>query len=301
MTIHIIGMPMDLGAGRRGVDMGPSSIRIAGIGERLHDLGYKIIDEGNLSIKTQEEQRIKDPHAKYLPEITRAVTVLGNKVRKIMQRGHFPLVLGGDHSIAIGTISGIAAHARKRKKKIGVIWIDAHGDFNTPDSSPSGNIHGMPLAVCCGIGPRSLRSVCGNFRKVDPENVAIIGLRNLDRQEREQLIKFGVGVFTMEEIDRYGVHKVMKKVLQQFASNVDYVHVSFDLDSVDPVYAPGVGTPVKGGLDYREAHLIMEMLADSKRVTSLELVEVNPILDNRNQSSEFAVELVQSVFGKKIL
>ena len=301
MTIHIIGVPMDLGAGRRGVDMGPSAIRIAGIGERLRELGYKVIDEGDLSIKTQEEQRIKDPHAKYLPEISRALNVLGRKVSKIAHHGHFPLVLGGDHSVAIGTISGIAAHARTKHKKIGVLWIDAHGDFNTPEISPSGNIHGMPLAICTGLGPRSLRSICGAFRKVDPEHVAIIGLRNLDKAERENIIKYGVKLHTMEDIDKYGVHRVMKKALQEVASNIDYLHVSFDLDSVDPVYAPGVGTPVKGGLDYREAHLIMEMIAESGKMTSLELVEVNPILDSRNQSAEFAVELVQSAFGKKIL
>jgi len=301
MTIHIIGVPMDLGSGRRGVDMGPSAIRIAGVHERLRELGYRVVDEGDLTIRTQEEQRIKDPRAKYLPEIARVVNLLQKKVLKSMRQNQFPLVLGGDHSIAIGTISGISAYARQRKKKVGVLWIDAHGDFNTPESSPSGNIHGMPLAVCCGIGPRSLRSVGGNFRKVDPENVAIIGLRNVDRKEREQLIDLGVKVFTMEEIDKFGVHRVMRKALQQLESSVDYLHISFDLDSVDPVYAPGVGTPVKGGLDYREAHLIMEMLAESNRVTSLELVEVNPILDNRNQSAEFAVELIQSIFGKKIL
>lgn len=292
---------MDLGSGRRGVDMGPSAIRIAGVHERLRELGYRVVDEGDLTIRTQEEQRIKDPRAKYLPEIARVVNLLQKKVLKSMRQNQFPLVLGGDHSIAIGTISGISAYARQRKKKVGVLWIDAHGDFNTPESSPSGNIHGMPLAVCCGIGPRSLRSVGGNFRKVDPENVAIIGLRNVDRKEREQLIDLGVKVFTMEEIDKFGVHRVMRKALQQLESSVDYLHISFDLDSVDPVYAPGVGTPVKGGLDYREAHLIMEMLAESNRVTSLELVEVNPILDNRNQSAEFAVELIQSIFGKKIL
>ncbi|HUL43137.1 MAG TPA: arginase [Bacteroidota bacterium] len=301
MTIHIIGVPMDLGSGRRGVDMGPSAIRIAGVHERLRDLGYRVVDEGDLTIRTQEEQRVKDPRAKYLPEIARVVKILQTKVLKAMRKNQFPLVLGGDHSIAIGTISGIASFARQRKGKVGVLWIDAHGDFNTPESSPSGNIHGMPLAVCCGIGPRSLRAVGGNFRKVDPENVVIIGLRNVDRKEREHLIDLGVNVFTMEEIDKFGVHRVMKKALQKFEDTVDYLHVSFDLDSVDPVYAPGVGTPVKGGLDYREAHLIMEMLAESKRVTSLELVEVNPILDNRNQSAEFAVELVQSIFGKKIL
>jgi arginase len=292
---------MDLGAGRRGVDMGPSAIRIAGIHDRLKELGYKVIDEGDLAIKTQEEQRVQDPHAKYLPEITRAVTVLSRKVEKVVERGHFPLVLGGDHSIAIGTISGISAFARTKRKKVGVLWIDAHGDFNTPESSPSGNIHGMPLAICTGLGPRSLVNVGGIFRKVDPKNVAIIGLRNLDKGERANILKYGVNIFSMEEIDKFGMHRIMKKALQQVAKKVDYLHVSFDLDSVDPVYAPGVGTPVKGGLDYREAHLIMEMLAESKKMTSLELVEVNPIVDNRNQSAEFAVELMQSAFGKKIL
>lgn len=301
MNIHIIGVPMDLGAGRRGVDMGPSAIRIAGIGERLRELGYKVIDEGDFSIKTQEEQKVKDPHAKYLSEITRVVSLLAKKVEGIVRKEHFPVVLGGDHSIAMGTVAGLAAHARKKKKKVGIFWIDAHGDFNTPESSPSGNIHGMPLAVCAGLGPRSLRNVGGAFRKVNPQNVAIIGLRNVDKVERENLIKYGIKIFTMEEIDKYGVHRVMKKAFQQAAKDVDYLHVSFDLDSVDPIYAPGVGTPVKGGLDYREAHLIMEMLAESKKMTSLELVEVNPILDNRNQSAEFAVELVQSAFGKKIL
>jgi arginase len=300
-TIHIIGVPMDLGAGRRGVDMGPSAIRIAGIGTMLKDLGFRVIDEGDLTIKTQEEQRVKDPHAKYLPEITRVVNILNRKVEKAMQCGHFPLILGGDHSIAIGTISGMAAHAKKKRKKIGVFWIDAHGDFNTPGSSPSGNIHGMPLAICTGLGPNALVNIGGRFKKVDPHNVAIIGLRNLDKGERANLIKYGVNIFTMEEIDRFGIHRVMNKAFQQVAKKVDYLHVSFDLDSVDPVYAPGVGTPVKGGLDYREAHLIMEMLAESKKMTSLEIVEVNPILDTRNQSAEFAVELVQSAFGKKIL
>ncbi len=292
---------MDLGAGRRGVDMGPSAIRIAGIGQRLTELGCRVVDEGDLAIKTQEEQRIRDPHAKYLPEIARAVGVLSRKVDKVLERGLFPLVLGGDHSIAIGTISGLAMHARKRRKKLGVFWIDAHGDFNTPGSSPSGNIHGMPLAVCTGLGPRALTRIGGQARKVEPQNVAIIGVRTLDKGERENLIRYGVKIYTMEEIDKHGIHHVMKAALQEVGRKVDLLHVSFDLDSVDPVYAPGVGTPVKGGLDYREAHLIMEMVAESKKMSSLEFVEVNPILDNRNQSAEFAVELVQSAFGKKIL
>jgi arginase len=299
--VHIIGVPMDLGAGRRGVDMGPSAIRIAGIGDRLRELGHRVIDEGDLTIKTQEEQKIKDQRMKYLPEITRSVTILCNKVAGVLDEGQFPLVLGGDHSIAIGTISGVAVHARKRKKRLGVLWIDAHGDFNTPESSPSGNIHGMPLAICSGFGPEPLLGVGGGFRKVDPRNVAIVGLRDLDAQERKDIIRCGVKIYTMEEIDRHGMHRVMGKALRDLLRRVDEIHVSFDLDSVDPVYAPGVGTPVKGGLDYREAHLAMEMVAESGKMSSLELVEVNPIIDVRNQSAEFAVELVQSAFGKKIL
>lgn len=300
MIIHVIGVPMDLGGGRRGVDMGPSAIRIAGLGVRLRELGYKVIDEGDLSIKTQEEQRIKDQKAKYLPEITRAVKILAKKIEKIVAHGHFPLVLGGDHSIAVGTISGIAAHCRKKRKKLGVLWIDAHADINTPHTSPSGNIHGMPLAVLLGFGPHELTAVGGTFRKLDPQNVAIIGLRSLDEGERANLRKTKVTVFTMEDIDKDGMHRVFKKALAQIG-RIDFLHVSFDLDSVDPVYAPGVGTPVKGGLDYREAHLLMELLAESGKLTSLELVEVNPILDEHNKSAEFAVELVQSAFGKKIL
>jgi len=300
-TVHIVGVPMDLGQGRRGVDMGPSAIRYAGIGEKLQSLGYKVIDDGDLSIKTQEEQRVKDPHAKFLPEIARVCNILAKKIQKITHQGQFPLVLGGDHSIAIGTIAGLGINARARKKRLGVFWVDAHGDFNTPSSSPSGNIHGMPLAVCAGLGPKQLLNVGGSFKKVEPKNIAIIGLRDVDRIEKENLKKLGVNIFTMEDIDKYGVHKVMKNAFQKVAKNVDMLHVSFDLDSVDPIYAPGVGTPVKGGLDYREAHLIMEMLAESGKMSSLELVEVNPILDNRNQSAEFAVELVQSAFGKKIL
>ncbi len=292
---------MDLGQGRRGVDMGPSAIRYAGLDKCLTDLGYRVTDEGDLTIKTQEEQRIKSQNAKYLPEIKRVVTTLAAKVERTMKNGEFPLVLGGDHSIAIGTISGMASFARKQNKTLGVLWIDAHGDFNTPESSPSGNIHGMPLAVCVGFGPKSLTSIGGDFNKVKPENVAIIGLRNVDRTESENLHKYGLNLYTMEDVDKHGIHWVMKKAFQKVVANVDYVHVSFDLDSVDPVHAPGVGTPVKGGLDYREAHLLMEMIAASGKMASLEIVEMNPILDNRNQSAEFAVEVVQSAFGKRIL
>ncbi len=300
MTIYIIGVPMDLGAGRRGVDMGPSAIRIAGLGDRLKKLGYRVIDEGDLAIRTQEEQRIKDHSAKYLPEISRVVSVLAKKVDKVLGSDRFPLVLGGDHSIAVGTISGIAMHCKRKHRKLGVLWIDAHSDINTPKTSPSGNIHGMPLAALLGIGPKDLINVSGTFKKIEPKNVVIVGLRSADEGERAYLRKSGVNVYTMGDIDKIGVNRVMKKALAKL-SHVDHLHVSFDLDSIDPVHAPGVGTPVKGGIDYREAHLMMELIADSKKMKSLEVVEVNPILDERNKSAEFAVELLQSVFGKKIL
>jgi len=300
-TIHVLGAPMDLGSGRRGVDMGPSAIRIAGLSDRLRELGNRVIDDGDIDIKNVEELREGDVKARYLREITRASKIICQKVDKIMTHGHFPLVLGGDHSIAVGTISGIAAYCKRKHKKLGVLWIDAHGDINTPATSPSGNIHGMPLAAVLGLGPRELAYVGGVSRKVDHENVALVGIRRLDDGEKDHLKKTGAHVFTMPDIDRQGIHRIMKKALANVTDRTDYVHVSFDLDAVDPTVAPGVGTPVKGGLDYREAHLIMELIADADVMTSLEMVEVNPILDEHNTSAEFAVELVQSAFGKKIL
>lgn len=301
MIIHLLGVPMDLGAGRRGVDMGPSAIRIAGIAERLRELGHRIVDDGDMAIRIMEELRMGDPRARYLREIARATAVLSRKVERIAAEGCFPLVLGGDHAIAVGTISGVAAHARSRRKKLGVLWVDAHADINTPGTSPSGNVHGMPLAALLGFGPSELTSVGGEGPKVDPANVALVGIRSLDPGEKAHLKEAGVGVFTMADIDRQGIHRVMKKALSLVTDGTDYLHVSLDLDSVDPTVAPGVGTPVKGGLDYREAHLIMEFVADSGALSSLEVVEVNPILDTRNTSAEFAVELVQSAFGKSIL
>jgi arginase len=301
MIVHVLGVPMDLGSGRRGVDMGPSAIRIAGVEERLRELGHTVVDEGDLTIKNMEELKVGDVHARYLGEIARAATVACKKVDRIMSRGHFPLVLGGDHSIAVGTVSGIAAFCRRERKKLGLLWVDAHGDINTPESSPSGNIHGMPVAVLLGHGPDKLTSIGGKFRKVNPANVALVGIRSLDEGEKHRLKETGVQVHTMSDIDRHGIHRVMKKALARVTDGTDHVHVSFDLDAVDPTVAPGVGTPVKGGLDYREAHLIMELLHDSGVMTSLEMVEVNPILDQGNASAVFAVELVQSAFGKKIL
>jgi len=301
MIVHVLGVPMDLGSGRRGVDMGPTAIRIAGLEDRLRELGHQVVDEGDLVIKNMEALKVGDVHARYLAEIARAAKLAAGKIERIMTKGHFPLVLGGDHSISVGTVSGIAAFCRARRKKLGLLWIDAHGDINTPETSPSGNIHGMPVASLLGEGPDTLTAIRGTAPKVNARNVALVGIRSLDEGEKVRLKRHGVQVHTMSDIDRSGIHRIMKKALARVTDGTDCVHVSFDLDAVDPTVAPGVGTPVKGGLDYREAHLIMELLHDSGVMTSLELVEVNPILDDRNASGLFAVELVQSAFGKKIL
>ena len=300
MKIRLLGVPMDLGAGRRGVDMGPSAIRIAGITEKLSVLGHTIIDDGDILIKAPEMQKIKNHRLKYFPEIVRACNLLAKKIEKTLAKKQFPLVLGGDHSIAMGTIAGISSYCKKHNKTLGVLWIDAHGDMNTDKTSPSGNIHGMPLAASMGLGADELISIGGSFTKVEPSNVALIAIRELDEGEKTAIIKNKVNIFTMEDIDKQGMADVMQKALYKLR-NLDFLHVSFDLDSIDPQVAPGVGTPVKGGLDYREAHLIMETLSESQRMNSLEMVEVNPILDDRNKSAELAVELVQSGFGKKII
>jgi len=281
--------------------MGPSAIRIAGVADRLRELGHKVVDDGNIVIKNMEELKVGNERARYLSEITRASALLARKVERIMERGHFPLVLGGDHSIAVGTVSGIAAFGQRQGKKLGLLWIDAHGDINTPETSPSGNIHGMPLAALLGFGARELTEIGGASPKIEARNIALLGIRSLDSGEKSRLKETGVQVHTMADIDRHGADQVMKKALARVTDGTDYVHVSFDLDAVDPTVAPGVGTPVKGGLDYREAHLIMEVIADAGVMTSLEMVEVNPILDQGNASAALAVELVQSAFGKKIL
>jgi arginase len=235
---------MDLGSGRRGVDMGPSAIRIAGVETALRELGHTVVDEGDIPIKNMEELKVGDVHARYLAEIARASAVASKKVERIVRKGHFPLVLGGDHSIAVGTLSAIAAVARPEGKKVGLLWVDAHGDINTPDTSPSGNIHGMPVAALLGFGPPELTGIGGRARKVEPRNVALIGIRSLDEGEKRRLKETGVQVHTMSDIDRHGIHRAMKKALARITDGTDYVHVSFDLDAVDPTVAPGVGTPV---------------------------------------------------------
>jgi arginase len=300
MEIRLIGVPMDLGAGRRGVDMGPSAIRIAGVAERLRALGNTVVDDGDIVVKGPELLRVRNDKLRYLPEIVRACSLLSAKVERTVAAGGVPLVLGGDHAIAIGTIAGLSAAARTSGKKVGVLWIDAHGDLNTDATTPSGNIHGMALAASLGLGALELTSIGGPGAKLSPRNVVLIATRDLDDGERTNIKRLGLQAFTMEEIDKQGMAVVIGKALRKLGK-VDMLHVSFDLDSVDPSVAPGVGTPVNGGINYREAHLIMEALAESGRLTSLEVVEANPILDTRNQSAEFAVEMILSAFGKKIL
>ena len=300
-VVNIIGFPMDLGADRRGVDMGPSALRIAGLKEKLENLGYKTIDSGDIFIQIMEKQKISNPKLKYLNEILKTSTTLAGKVEKVLEKGDFPLCLGGDHSMALGSIAGIAAYCKRKKLKLGVIWIDAHSDMNTDETSPSGNIHGMPLAALLGIGHQKLVNFYGFAPKLKPENCALIGIRSVDELERVTIKKLNLPVYTMTDIDKLGIHRIIVKILRQFREKVDYIHVSFDLDSVDPTIAPGVGTPVPGGLSYREAHLLMESIAECGCMSSLEVTEVNPILDDKNKSALFATDLIASSMGQRIL
>jgi arginase len=300
-TINIIGFPMDLGAGRRGVDMGPSAIRIAGLTEKLEKLGYKVIDTGDVHIEIMERQKITNPKLKYVNQIIKTATTLAKKVERTLEQDRFPLCVGGDHSMALGSIAGISAYCKKHKKKLGVIWIDAHSDMNTDKISPSGNIHGMPLSASLGLGNEKLTKLYGFSPKLNPENCALIGIRSIDKLERDLVKKIHLPVYTMTDVDKLGVHRIITRVLKEFKEKVDHIHVSFDLDSVDPTVAPGVGTPVPGGLSYREAHLLMEAIADCGCMSSLEITEVNPILDDKNKSADFAVDIIASSMGMRIL
>jgi arginase len=300
-VVRIIGFPMDLGAGRRGVDMGPSALRIAGVGDKLRALGYTVVDAGDVEIRNAEEQDITNIKLPYMPEIARACGVLAREVEASLDGGEFPLVLGGDHSMAIGTIAGIASHCARHNKRLGVIWIDAHADINIPETSPSGNIHGMPVAVSLGLGTKELTSIGGDHPKLKPDQLIYIGLRQIDEGERDLIRKLKIEAHTMADLDKHGVHRLIMKAVTSLRARVDHLHVSFDLDSVDPMVASGVGTPVPGGLTYREAHLIMEAIADTGYMASMEVAEVNPILDVRNASAEFAAELIASSMGKRIL
>nr|WP_280138099.1 arginase [Alkalicoccus daliensis] len=296
--VTIIGVPMDLGQMRRGVDMGPSVIRYAGVVERLENLGHEVEDRGDIQIGRPSKYDIKnEENLKDLDVVVNANEMLADEVIDVISEGSFPLILGGDHSIALGSLAGVA----KDKENLGVIWYDAHGDLNTGETSPSGNIHGMPLSASMGIGHEALKNIGGYSPKVKPENVVIIGARSLDEGERKLIKEKGIRVYTMHEVDRLGMSRVMEEAVEHVSNGTDGVHLSLDLDALDPNDAPGVGTPVMGGPSYRETHLAMEILAESNIITSAEFVEVNPILDNKNQTAEAAVALIGSLFGEKLL
>jgi len=299
-NVSIIGFPMDLGADRRGVDMGPSALRIAGLQSKLESLGYKVIDNGDIKIEIMERQKIKNPKLKYIDEIIKTSKLLSENVEKVLEKGDFPLCIGGDHSMALGTISGISSYCRKKKLKLGVIWVDAHSDMNTDETSPSGNIHGMPLASLMGLGNEELVNFLGFAPKLNPENCALIGIRSIDEAEKLNIKKLKVPLYTMTDIDKLGIHRIIAKVLKQFREKVDHIHISFDVDCVDPSVAPGVGTPIPGGLSYREAHLLMETIAECGCMSSLEIAEINPILDYKNQSAAFTADLIASSMGQRI-
>jgi len=296
--VSIIGVPMDLGQTRRGVDMGPSAIRYAGITEKLEELHFQVHDLGDIEISRPPRQVVKrQDNLRNLNEVVEANENLACLVDEQVKKGYFPLVLGGDHSIAIGSIAGVANHY----DNLGVIWYDAHGDINTVETSPSGNIHGMPLAASLGLGHQKLTTILTKQPKVKPENIVLIGIRDLDAGERQLIKDLNIKIYTMHEIDRIGMPKVMEETIHYLKKRTDGVHLSFDLDGIDPSEAPGVGTPVIGGATYRESHLAMEMLAESEIITSAEFVEVNPMLDDKNKTAILTVALVGSLFGEKLI
>ena len=299
IEISIVGVPMDHGQNRRGVDMGPSAIRYAGVVDRINNLGHTVTDEGDIQIGHADGSIDSQTNLRNLDVIADATQTLADKVHAVAEAGKFPLVLGGDHSIAIGTLAGIA----NRHENLGVIWYDAHADLNTNETSPSGNIHGMPLAVSIGHGHERLTSICGYSPKIKPENIVIIGARSVDPGERELIKERGIKVYSMHEIDKLGMNAVVEDAIRYLKEErkTDGVHLSLDLDGIDPIYTPGVGTPVPGGISYRESHLAMEMLFDAGIITSAEFVEVNPILDEKNRTADVAVALIGSLFGEKLV
>jgi arginase len=293
-NIRIIGIPLDLGQTHRGVNMGPSAVRYAGLSNRLRELGYTVNDIGNIQFPIRETLFEKGKEF-ILPALIKANESIYVEAKKAIQDNTLPIFLGGDHSIAIGTIGGITDNTQK-----GIIWIDAHGDFNTPETSKSGNIHGMPLATLLGKGYNELVNLGRKGAKIIPKNVVLIGLRDIDPKEKEIIKSSGVTFFTMRDIDEQGISNVMYQTLKKL-SHIEEIHVSLDMDSIDPMVCPGVGTPVKGGLTYREAHLAMEIIADSKKLSSVDIVEINPMLDIHNKTAEIAVELIVSLMGKSII
>jgi arginase len=298
--VHIIGVSLDLGGNRRGVDMGPSAFRIAGLAEHLAPLGIAVVDEGDLVAPIPEVKAFGDPSKKYIREIARVCERLYKTSLAVLEKGGIPLVLGGDHSLGAGSVAATAEFLRRENKPLGLIWVDAHGDMNTPGTSSSGNVHGMPLAALLGPEPAELSRIGGFSPKVSPERTVLIGIRNLDDRERERIRESGVRVFTMKDIDRAGIAATVEQAIAIAGKDTGGLHVSFDLDVCDPAIAPGVGTPVKGGLNYREAHMFMEMVADSGLLRALDLVEVNPILDDRNMTAILGAELASSALGQRI-
>jgi arginase len=299
--VHIIGVPLDLGGARRGVDMGPSAVRIAGLGEAIARIGRQVIDKGNLAAPIAETEDAPDRHKKYIDPIAAVCRALHASCLASLDAGALPLVLGGDHSLAAGSVAASSDWIRRiNGKPLGLIWVDAHGDMNTPQTTTSGNVHGMPLAALLGSEPAELASI-GHVPSVLPQHTVLVGIRNLDEDEKGQIRAAGVHVFTMKDIDRQGIATIAERAIELASSGTGGIHVSFDLDVCDPTIAPGVGTPVRGGLDYRESHMIMELVADANQLIALDLVEVNPTLDNRNATAEFAAELALSALGKRIL
>mgnify|MGYP003300161730 CR=1 FL=1 len=301
MNIDIFEMPLDFGASRHGSDMGPSAIRLAGLKQRLEELGHTTAEHSDIvRINPQEYQEIGNPQAKYLKPIVKACTKLAEMVERSSDKGNFPLILGGDHSIALGSIAGMAAAANKVNKQLGILYVDAHGDFNTDKTSPSGNVHGECLAASAGLGLPDLTNLYFEGRKVDPKNICFVGTRDLDPGEKELMKKAGVTVFTMSDIERQGFPEIVRKVTEFFQTHADWIHVSFDMDVLDPMFAPGTGIPLPGGLTNREALLLMEEMAATGKVKSAEIVEVNPILDIRNQTAILAVSLAARLLGETL-
>ena len=300
-TVHIIGVPMDLGASRRGTDMGPSALRIAGLGAAIREMGYQVAREEDIAVPSMETRSSEDSKARFKPQILSVCTTLAGRVKEILDEDNFPLVIGGDHSIAMGTVAGAAAHFRDRNEEMGLIWFDAHGDMNIPGVSPSGNIHGMPLAHLLGRGDPDLANILGFSPKVNPEKVALIGIRDIDAGERKIIRESGIHVFTMRDIDEMGMAKVAREAMEIVTNDTGGFHVSFDVDGCDPSVIPGSGTLVHGGVRFREAHLLLEYCADSRKMMSMEVVELNPFLDHGNVSAERTLHLITSALGKSII
>lgn len=299
--VAVVSVSMDLGAGRRGVDMGPSALRLAGLTTALESLGRPVVELGTVHAREPEALEGIDPRARFLPEITDVCTGTRDLVARALSEGCIPLVLGGDHSLSMGSVAAVAAFHRERGERIGVLWVDAHTDFNTPESTPSGNIHGMSLAVLAGGGPEELRSLSGSVPCVRPEDICILGARSIDSGERERIRALGIRVFTMTEIDERGIGPCVGEALDRVTDGTAGFHLSFDLDGLDPMVAPGVGTPVPGGLTYREGHLVCEKASASGRLLSVELVELNPVLDQENRTGRVGVGLLASALGQTIL